>query len=102
MNAKATPEAQERLQVLAKSQDGFFIAEMDMRLRGPGEVMGTRQSGMPDFVLASLVEDQDVLMVAREAAEKVLAKDPTLNRWPQLKAALAERYRKLMGGAIWT
>jgi ATP-dependent DNA helicase RecG len=102
MNAKATPEAQERLQVLAKSQDGFFIAEMDMRLRGPGEVMGTRQSGMPDFVLASLVEDQDVLMVAREAAERVLAKDPTLNRWPQLQAALEERYWKLMGGAIWT
>ncbi len=101
-NAKATPDARQRLQVLEQSQDGFFISEMDMRLRGPGEVMGTRQSGLPDFVLASLVDDREVLITARDAAEKVLEKDPTIDRWPRMKAELELRYQRLLGGAIWT
>ncbi|MGB7274747.1 MAG: ATP-dependent DNA helicase RecG, partial [Geitlerinemataceae cyanobacterium] len=66
---KATSDAKQRLEVLAQSQDGFFIAEMDMRLRGPGEVLGTRQSGLPDFILASLVDDREILILARDAAE---------------------------------
>ncbi len=99
---KATDDARQRLNVMAQSQDGFFIAEMDMRLRGPGQVLGTKQSGLPDFALASLSEDQDVLILARDAAEKVIEKDPTLNRWPMLKLELDHRYEKLMGGAILT
>jgi ATP-dependent DNA helicase RecG len=87
---------------LEQSQDGFFISEMDMRFRGPGEVLGTRQSGLPDFALASLVEDQEVLQLAREAAEKVMEKDPTLERWALMQAELEYRYRKLMGGTILT
>ena len=87
---------------MEQSQDGFFISEMDMRFRGPGQVLGTRQSGLPDFALASLSEDQDVLEIAREAAEKVIEKDETLLRWPALKAELDYRYQKLMGGAILT
>jgi len=70
MSSGKTADARQRLNVLEQSQDGFFIAEMDMRLRGPGEVLGTRQSGLPDFALASLVEDQEVLVLARDAAEK--------------------------------
>ncbi|NEQ26939.1 MAG: hypothetical protein F6K28_49545, partial [Microcoleus sp. SIO2G3] len=73
-----------------------------MRFRGPGEVLGTRQSGLPDFALASLVEDQDVLELARTAAEKAIAQDETLDRWPHMRSELAYRYRKLMGGAILT
>jgi ATP-dependent DNA helicase RecG len=99
---KATSDARERLNVMEQSQDGFLIAEMDMRLRGPGEVMGTRQSGVPDFVLASLVEDKEILILARDAAEKVINKDPTLERWPVLKSELDKRYQKLLGGAILT
>lgn len=98
----ATGDSKERLQVMAQSQDGFFIAEMDMRLRGPGEVLGTRQSGLPDFALANLAEDRDILILARDAAEKVIAKDPTLEVWPMLKVELDERYQRLMGGAIMT
>ncbi|HIK11483.1 MAG TPA: ATP-dependent DNA helicase RecG [Oscillatoriaceae cyanobacterium M33_DOE_052] len=98
----ATGDSKERLQVMAQSQDGFFIAEMDMRLRGPGEVLGTRQSGLPDFALANLAEDRDILILARDAAEKVIAKDPTLGVWPMLKVELDERYQRLMGGAIMT
>lgn len=102
MSSSKADTARQRLQVLEQSQDGFFIAEMDMRFRGPGQVLGTRQSGLPDFALASLVEDQAVLEVAREAAEQVIEQDATLDRWPLLQVELDYRYRKLMGGAILT
>ncbi len=102
MNSSKTETAQQRLKVLEQSQDGFFIAEMDMRFRGPGAVLGTRQSGLPDFALASLVEDQDCLALAREVAEQVIHQDDTLARWPQLQQELDYRYQKLMGGAILT
>lgn len=102
ISSSKTADARHRLNVLEQSQDGFFISEMDMRLRGPGQVLGTRQSGVPDFALASLVEDQEVLLLAREAAEKVIARDETLNNWPPMKAELEYRYQRLMGGAILT
>lgn len=102
MSSSRSETAQQRLKVLEQSQDGFFISEMDMRFRGPGEVLGKRQSGLPDFALASLVNDQAVLEVAREAAEKAIAKDPTLNRWPRMQQELIYRYQRLMGGAILT
>ncbi|MBD1895673.1 ATP-dependent DNA helicase RecG [Coleofasciculus sp. FACHB-129] len=102
MSSTKTADARYRLNVLEQSQDGFFIAEMDMRLRGPGQVLGTRQSGVPDFALASLVEDQEVLNIARDAAERVMAQDANLERSPLLKAELDYRYQRLMGGAILT
>ncbi|MGB3612552.1 MAG: hypothetical protein WBA10_02070, partial [Elainellaceae cyanobacterium] len=102
MTASKAEVAIQRLKVLEQSQDGFFIAEMDLRFRGPGEVLGKRQSGLPDFALASLINDQDVLSLAREAAESVMASDPTLERYPLLKTELSHRYRRLMGGTILT
>ena len=102
MNSSKTETARQRLKVLEQSQDGFFIAEMDLRFRGPGEVLGTRQSGLPDLALASLVDDQSALELAREAAEKVMAKDATLDRWPLLQSELDRRHQRLMGGAILT
>ena len=102
MSSSKTETARQRLKVLEQSQDGFFISEMDMRFRGPGEVLGTRQSGLPDFTLASLVSDQEVLELARQAAEKVIAKDATLQRWSLMRTELKYRYQKLMGGAILT
>ncbi|MEM8506165.1 MAG: helicase-related protein, partial [Cyanobacteria bacterium P01_D01_bin.1] len=98
--------AMQRLQVMEQSQDGFFISEMDMRFRGPGQVLGTRQSGLPDFALASLVEDQEVLEIARTAAANILAQESKdgdgLTRWPLMEKELERRYQKLMGGAILT
>ncbi|BAZ06640.1 ATP-dependent DNA helicase RecG [Calothrix sp. NIES-3974] len=102
MNSSRSPEAQQRLKVLEQSQDGFFISEMDMRFRGPGEVLGTRQSGVPDFTLASLVEDEEILTLARQAAEKIIELDTTLERWFLMKEELKLRYTRLMGGAILT
>ncbi len=100
MSSTKTETAKQRLKVMEQSQDGFFIAEMDMRFRGPGQVLGKRQSGLPDFALASLVDDQDVLELAREAAEAAINRDPTLDRWPAMQTELTYRYRKLMGGAM--
>ena len=98
--------AMQRLRVMEQSQDGFFISEMDMRFRGPGQVLGTRQSGLPDFALASLVEDQEVLELARTAAANVLSQESQegdgLTRWPIMEKELDRRYQKLMGGAILT
>jgi ATP-dependent DNA helicase RecG len=88
-----TETALQRLKVLEQSNDGFFIAEMDLRLRGPGEVMGTRQSGLPDFALASLMEDQDVLELARSTAEEILAQDPSLTAYPGLQKELPRHHR---------
>lgn len=102
MSSSRSETARQRLKVLEQSQDGFFISEMDMRFRGPGQVLGTRQSGLPDFALASLIEDQAVLEIAREAAEKVIAEDETLSRWKCLQQELDYRYQRLMGGAILT
>lgn len=99
--SKAT-EAMQRMKVLEQSQDGFFIAEMDMRLRGPGQVLGTRQSGLPDFALASLVEDQEVLELARAAAQMVIEDDESLNNWPVVRDELERRYQRMMSGSILT
>ncbi|BAQ65124.1 ATP-dependent DNA helicase RecG [Geminocystis sp. NIES-3709] len=100
ISGSKTGDAMQRLSVLEQSQDGFFISEMDLRLRGPGEVLGSRQSGLPDFALASLVEDQEVLVLAREAAEKILLQHKYLKDTPSLKDELERRYKKLIGAQI--
>jgi ATP-dependent DNA helicase RecG len=102
MTPSQSDTARQRLNVLEQSNDGFFIAEMDLRFRGPGEVMGTRQSGLPDFALASLMEDQEILELARTAAENIIASDPNLEKYPALREGLQDRYTRLSGGAIFT
>ncbi len=100
MTQSRSETSRQRLKVLEQSNDGFVIAEMDLRFRGPGEVMGTRQSGLPDFALASLIEDQEVLEIARLAAEKVIEVDPTFDRHPELLAVLNQRQAQLSGGSL--
>jgi ATP-dependent DNA helicase RecG len=102
MSNSMSSNSKQRLQVLEQSQDGFWISEMDMQLRGPGQVLGSRQSGMADFALASLAEDGEVLAIARDAAEKVILRDRDLSESPRLKAELDYRFQKLMGGSILT
>lgn len=67
-----------RLQAMAQTDDGFRIAEVDLALRGPGEMLGTRQSGLPDFRVANLIRDRGILEEARRAADVWLAADPRL------------------------
>jgi ATP-dependent DNA helicase RecG len=70
--------ARERLNVMRRTEDGFVIAEEDLRLRGGGEVLGTRQSGLPEFRVASLPEHQALLEAARDEARFRLTRDPEL------------------------
>jgi ATP-dependent DNA helicase RecG len=86
-------KTQSRLGVIEKHSDGFVIAEKDLELRGPGELRGTRQSGLPDLVLGDLASDGDIIEKARELAVTILDKDPKLEAaWAQrLKGELQKR-----------
>jgi ATP-dependent DNA helicase RecG len=75
---KLSKTARERLDVVCKSNDGFVIAEADLKMRGPGDIAGTRQSGAYEFKAANLVEDQAILKTARMLAEEILTNDPAL------------------------
>ncbi|MEB3223178.1 MAG: ATP-dependent DNA helicase RecG [Candidatus Sericytochromatia bacterium] len=78
----------QRLGIMEKTNDGFVIAEQDLALRGPGEFLGTRQSGLPDLRAADLVNDTLLLERARELARDLLVADPGLARRPWIKADL--------------
>ncbi|HLX93371.1 MAG TPA: ATP-dependent DNA helicase RecG [Puia sp.] len=77
--SKLGKESMERLKIMTSTNDGFKIAEKDLELRGPGDISGTRQSGELNFKLASIVEDRELLMVAREMAESILKQDAELS-----------------------
>jgi ATP-dependent DNA helicase RecG len=86
----------ERLEVLTRTDDGLEVAEADLRLRGPGELWGTRQSGLPRLKLADLARDEALLEEASAAAREVVAQDPRLFR-PEhavLKSTLLSNYRE--------
>ena len=90
------PEAAERLRVLAATQDGFRLAEEDLRLRGPGELWGTMQTGLPRFRVADLGRDAVLLGEAQADARSLLSSDPELER-PEhgpLRRALAARFHE--------
>ncbi|MCZ6860221.1 MAG: ATP-dependent DNA helicase RecG [Alphaproteobacteria bacterium] len=82
--------ARARIEILRETDDGFRIAEEDLRLRGGGEVLGTRQSGLPDFRLADLATHHDLLAIARDDAKLVVERDPELtgNRGEALRTLL--------------
>ncbi|HWP34750.1 MAG TPA: ATP-dependent DNA helicase RecG, partial [Thermodesulfobacteriota bacterium] len=89
-----TEEAAARLSVMEATTDGFRIAEADLAIRGPGDFLGTRQSGVPDFRVANLLRDQRLLTLAREAAFRLVARDPALAdpAHRAARAALARRW----------
>jgi ATP-dependent DNA helicase RecG len=72
-------KAFERLRIMEKSSDGFEIAEKDLEIRGPGEFLGQKQSGLPQFRVAHLLRDVDTLEMARKISAEVLKEDPNLN-----------------------
>jgi len=91
-------EARERLRVLEATEDGFEIARADLRLRGPGELVGTRQSGQDLLEVADLYRDEAILLEAREEAFALAAADPRLER-PE-HAAAAEALRERWAGRL--
>jgi len=90
-----TEEAERRIQVMCETTDGFRIAEEDLRLRGPGEFFGTRQHGMPELAIGNIVEDYDLLRLARNEALEWIEKDPDLSGEASqpVRRALAKRFR---------
>ncbi|WP_114992989.1 ATP-dependent DNA helicase RecG [Synechococcus sp. UW179A] len=99
INDSRNPLARQRLEVLVRSTDGFEIAEMDLRLRGPGQVLGTRQSGLPDLALASLADDGSVLEEARDEAADILRVDPELKDYAVLRRLLDEQRSRVTSAA---
>jgi ATP-dependent DNA helicase RecG len=75
---KKTAVAEERLGIMAKTNDGFVIAEKDLELRGPGELLGIRQSGLPEFRIGNIVRDRELLETAKKEAEYYLGKERSL------------------------
>lgn len=86
-------ESRARMQVMQDTNDGFRIAEEDLKLRGPGELAGTKQSGNQDFKLADLIQDGRMLEVARQAALEVIEENPTLAgpEWKGVRGRIEER-----------
>jgi ATP-dependent DNA helicase RecG len=77
-SGRLSPNAEARLKIMRETEDGFLIAEEDLRLRGEGELLGTRQSGTPGFAIASLEAHGDLLEIARKDAHYLLDRDPEL------------------------
>ena len=80
MSASKSKETKERLSILNKSNDGFFIASEDLKLRGPGDLFGIRQSGILDFKLGDVFQDAKILQRASEAAEQLISEDENLEK----------------------
>ena len=93
-------EARQRIKIMTSTNNGFEIAEKDLELRGPGEIEGTRQSGLLNFRLADIVRDKAILNTAREYAEQVIEKDPGLQSSENLP--LKNYLMSLQGKTPWS
>ena len=98
MTASRSKETKERLEILNHSNDGFYIANEDLRLRGPGDLFGIRQSGVLDFKIADVFQDAALLQEANAAAEKLLLEDPDFSQKQhrKLKDHLQKKLKDLM------
>ena len=77
---KLTDDSKTRMETMVKTNDGFEIAEVDLKLRGPGDLMGTQQSGVLNLQIADMVRDKDILQVARHEALKLLKEDAPMEK----------------------
>jgi len=86
---KLTPSVKKRLKAIQEAKDGFELAKKDLEIRGPGEILGKKQHGLPDKIM-KLLGNQELIKLSKEAVELILKKDPTLASWPSLKKALLD------------
>lgn len=95
VSKKSSEVAQKRAQIMTESQDGFYIAEQDLKLRGPGEIFGTRQHGVPDLSIADLARHVDILQAVKKEAEQIIKEDPLLekSRYAGLKERVLHLFR---------
>ena len=92
----STEEGRSRLKIMQATSDGFAIAEEDLKIRGPGEFFGIKQSGIPDLKIADIIRDVLILQVARDEAQKLISDSPSLNKpeYTRLKERMLEKYRQ--------
>ena len=90
---KLTNDSKTRLETMVRTNDGFEIAEVDLKLRGPGDIMGTQQSGVLNLKIANIIKDKDILQHARFTAKQILTKDPSLSL--QENKPYLDTYREL-------
>ena len=96
MNASDSDRAKERLDILNRSNDGFFIASEDLKLRGPGDFFGIRQSGDMSFLIADIYTDAKVLQHASDEVKRILTEDPGLQmeKHENLRMKMKEIFEK--------
>ncbi len=95
---KLSSEGKTRIDTMVRTNDGFEIAEVDLKLRGPGDMAGTRQSGVEDLKIADLVKDNQLLLLVRQYAKRILAQDPGLVS--SQNAILWQRLEQLQRGKV--
>ena len=97
VTGKMNDTARERIRTLVESSDGFYIAEMDMKLRGPGEFFGTRQSGVPALRIGNILRDADILEVARNQEESFVSHPPSEDQLRRAIAFIRDHWQRRYG-----
>lgn len=92
--------AKQRLKVMVDTNDGFKIAEKDLEIRGPGEFLGLKQHGFPDFKVANLFDDLEILKKVQKNVEKLVSEDPELKRHTGIKKILIKEFKEKLSGII--
>jgi len=97
VTGKLNETGRERIRTMVDSSDGFYIAEMDLRLRGPGEFFGTKQSGLPALRIANIIRDQDVLEIARSEAQTFINNPPSEEELRRAVTYIREHWQRKYG-----
>jgi ATP-dependent DNA helicase RecG len=97
VTGKLGDSARERIRTMVDSSDGFYIAEMDLKLRGPGEFFGTKQSGLPALRIANIIRDQDILELARGEAQAFITNPPSPEQLRRAVTYLKEHWQRRYG-----
>jgi ATP-dependent DNA helicase RecG len=97
VTGKLGDAARERIRTMVDSSDGFYIAEMDLKLRGPGEFFGTKQSGLPALRIANIIRDQDILELARGEAQAFISNPPSPEQLRSAVTYLREHWQRRYG-----
>jgi ATP-dependent DNA helicase RecG len=94
VSSSGTANAQKRLELLTQTDDGFKIAMEDLKMRGPGDFLGSRQHGLPDLSVADIADDEKTLYTANDAAQQILDGDPGLQNNPELMASVRKLFNR--------
>jgi ATP-dependent DNA helicase RecG len=97
---RVSEQGEERLNAMVRTQDGFELAELDLQMRGPGEFFGTRQAGMPEFRVANLVRDRQLLELAKQEAARFITNpgsDVTEAERTRVRERLKEAWQRRYG-----